>query len=60
MKDGAAPVIRDKLPFRHERGWGQVLTLGQGDTGMIQVALMYVKLANVLGLGTVFSLFIVS
>ena len=36
MKEAAALVQRDKLPFRHERGWGQVLTLGQGDTGDVQ------------------------
>ena len=23
------------LPFRHSRGWGQLLTVGQGDTGQL-------------------------
>ena len=26
---------RSKLEFRHQRGWGQVLTVGQGDTGQL-------------------------
>ena len=30
-----APVKRLKLTFRHERGWGQLLTVGQGDTGQL-------------------------
>ena len=30
-----AEVKRPKLSFRHERGWGQVLTVGQGDTGQL-------------------------
>jgi len=30
-----APVKRMKLTFRHERGWGQLLTVGQGDTGQL-------------------------
>ena len=30
-----APVKRLKLTFRHQRGWGQVLTVGQGDTGQL-------------------------
>ena len=24
-----------QLPFRHSRGWGQLLTVGQGDTGLV-------------------------
>ena len=24
-----------QLPFRHSRGWGQLLTVGQGDTGQL-------------------------
>ena len=30
-----ASVKRMKLSFRHERGWGQVMTMGQGDTGQL-------------------------
>lgn len=30
-----APVKRMKLTFRHQRGWGQLLTVGQGDTGQL-------------------------
>ena len=30
-----ASVKRMKLSFRHERGWGQVMTVGQGDTGQL-------------------------
>ena len=29
------PAKKRKLTFRHERGWGQVLTVGQGDTGQL-------------------------
>ena len=28
-------VKRKKLDFRQQRGWGQVLTVGQGDTGQL-------------------------
>ena len=29
------PAKKMKLSFRHDRGWGQVLTVGQGDTGQL-------------------------
>ena len=30
-----ASVKRLKLTFRHQRGWGQLLSVGQGDTGQL-------------------------
>ena len=35
QEETRAPKRRKLLPFRHQRGWGQVLTVGQGDTGQL-------------------------
>ena len=35
QEEARAAKRQKKLPFRHSRGWGQLLTVGQGDTGQL-------------------------